>query len=252
VRHGDPAITQATMIEAIDRVVSGPASNTHHLITEHERWIVAIHEASHAVVTRATGATVSSQKVSIVSRGRKMGTAATEMTDKEQVIMQKADMNRQLCVLMGGLAGEQLAFGTTSTGVGEDLHAATQFARRMVTSFGMSEEIGLMTVGEQGGEVFLGASLQELGNVGPTTLDTIDNEVQRLVAHATENASLVLRPNWASVEELANALVEHETLAGVGLEAMLAGVRRVEIEGMPSVFEESQGDSGSHPRDGGA
>jgi cell division protease FtsH len=252
VRHGDAAIEQATMIEAIDRVVSGPASNTHHLITEHERWIVAIHEAAHAVVTRATGATVSSQKVSIVSRGRKMGTAATEMTDKEQIIMQTEDMYRQLCVLMGGLAGEQIAFGTTSTGVGEDLHAATQFARRMVTSFGMSEEIGLMTVGEQSGEVFLGAGLQELGNVGPTTLDVIDKEVERLVSIAAENATLVLRPNWAAVENLANALVEHETLAGVGLEAMLSGVRRVEIDGMPSHFNEPAGDGGQHSHDGGA
>ncbi|MBJ7457955.1 MAG: ATP-dependent zinc metalloprotease FtsH [Thermoleophilaceae bacterium] len=252
VRQGEPAITQATMIEAIDRVVSGPASNTHHLITEHERWIVAIHEASHAVVTRATGATVSSQKVSIVSRGRKMGTAATEMTDKEQVIMQTPDMYRQLCVLMGGLAGEQLAFGTISTGVGEDLHVATDLARRMITSFGMSEEVGLMTVGEQGGEVFLGASLQELGSVGPTTLDTIDKEIERLVNDAAENAMHVLRPNWAAVENLANALVEHETLAGVGLEAMLAGVRRVEIEGMPSTINEPAGGGGQHSHDGGA
>ncbi|MGH2907302.1 MAG: ATP-dependent metallopeptidase FtsH/Yme1/Tma family protein, partial [Solirubrobacterales bacterium] len=72
VRQGEPLITQATMIEAIDRVVSGPASKTHHLMTDHERWIVAIHEAAHAVVTRATGATITAQKVSIVSRGRRM------------------------------------------------------------------------------------------------------------------------------------------------------------------------------------
>ena len=229
VRQGEPAITQQTLIEAIDRVVAGPASKTHHLMSDHERWIVAVHEASHAVVTRATGARIAAQKVSIVSRGRQLGTAAEMLADKEMVLMQRADMHRQLCVLMAGLAGERMAFGEGSTGVGEDLHAATQFARRMVTSFGMSEEVGLMTVGEQSGEVFLGASLQELGSVGPTTLDTIDREVERLVTEATDTAGRVLRPNWHAVEELANSLVEHETLAGMALEALLSAVRPVDV-----------------------
>ncbi|MFY9469602.1 MAG: ATP-dependent zinc metalloprotease FtsH, partial [Solirubrobacterales bacterium] len=247
VRHGLPEITQATLIEAIDRVVAGPASKTHHLMTDHERWVVAIHEAAHAVVTRATGATIAAQKVSIVSRGRQMGTAAEMLTDKDQFIMQEPDMHRQLCLLMAGVAGERAAFGHISSGVGDDLHAATKLARRMVTSFGMSESLGPMTVGEQSSEVFLGASLQELGSVGPSTLDLIDREVERLASDAEERAALILRHNWDSVTEVASSLLEHETLAGVALDAVLSTVQPVSIDELPVTDRGPQGKPGRYP-----
>ena len=103
------------------------------------------------------------------------------LSDRDQVIMSKLDLETQLIVITAGLAGERIAFGHTSTSVNDDLHAATALARSMVTSFGMSEALGLVPIGEKGGEVFLGASLQDLGSVGPETLNTIDNEVERLV-----------------------------------------------------------------------
>ena len=90
--------------------------------------------------------------------------------------------------IVAGAAGEKVEFGFVSTGVSDDLHAATKLARRMVTSFGMSEELGPVTIGEAGGEVFLGASLQDLGSVGPATLELIDSEVERLVGEAEEKA----------------------------------------------------------------
>ena len=95
----------------------------------------------------------------------------------------------------------------------------------MVTSYGMSEELGPVTIGEKAGEVFLGASLQELGSVGPSTLDLIDREVERIVGDAVEQAEGVLGDNWNAVYEIANALIEHETLSGVALEALLAPVK---------------------------
>jgi cell division protease FtsH len=246
VRHGMPAIDQATLIESIDRVVGGPASNTHHLITEHERWVIAVHEAAHSVVTRATGATISAQKVSIVSRGRQMGTAAEMLTDKDQIVMQEPDLRRQLILLMAGVAGERMAFGHLSTGVNEDLHAATQLARRMVTSFGMSRELGPVTIGEQAGEVFLGASLQELGQVGPATLELIDREVENFTTQAEEHAAFILDQNWSSIHEVANALIEHETLSGMALEAVLAGVKTVALEHLPATDGDSQGPRGGY------
>ena len=94
----------------------------------------------------------------------------------------------------------------------------------MVTSFGMSTALGPVTIGEQGGEVFLGASLQELGSIGPATLNLIDREVERIVAEAASRADVVLRRNWPSVQETAQALIEHETLSGVALEALLVAV----------------------------
>jgi cell division protease FtsH len=233
VRDGRGLIDQATLEEAIDRVVAGPAK--HHVLSEQERWLIAIHEASHAVVTDALGHTASTRKLSIVARGRQLGTAAHMLSDRDQVIMTKPDLQSQLIVITAGLAGERIAFGHTSTSVHDDLHAATALARSMVTSFGMSDALGLVTIGEKGGEVFLGASLQDLGSVGPETLNIIDNEIERLVGDAAARAAVVLDRNWSTVEETATALLEQETLSGVALDAVLSTVQEFSLEELHDV-----------------
>jgi cell division protease FtsH len=233
VRDGRGQIDQATLEEAIDRVVAGPAK--HHILTEQERWLIAIHEASHAVVTEALGHTTSTRKLSIVARGRQLGTAAHMLSDRDQVIMTKPDLQSQLIVITAGLAGERIAFGHSSTSVNDDLHAATTLARSMVTSFGMSEALGLVTIGEKSGEVFLGASLQDLGSVGPETLNVIDNEVERLVGDAEARAATVLDRNWSTVEETASALLEQETLSGLALDAVLSTVAEVTLDELTQV-----------------
>jgi cell division protease FtsH len=233
VRDGRAQIDQATLDEAIDRVVAGPAKR--HILSEHERWLIAIHESSHAVVTEALGHTTSTRKLSIVARGRQLGTAAHMLSDRDQTIMTKPDLESQLIVITSGLAGERIAFGHSSTSVHDDLHAATALARSMVTSFGMSEALGLVTIGEKSGEVFLGASLQDLGSVGPETLNVIDNEVERLVGDAEARAQVVLDRNWGTVEETAAALLEQETLSGVALDAVLSTVQEVTLEELAQV-----------------
>ena len=233
VRDGRGQINQATLEEAIDRVVAGPAK--HHILTEQERWLIAIHEASHAVVTESLGHATSTRKLSIVARGRQLGTAAHMLSDRDQLIMSEPDLQSQLIVIMSGLAGERIAFGHTSTSVNDDLHAATNLARSMVTSFGMSDAVGLVTIGEKSGEVFLGASLQDLGSVGPETLNLIDQEIQRLVGEAEARAAAILERNWNSVEETASALLEQETLSGVALDAVLSTVHEVTLDDVRSV-----------------
>ena len=230
VREGTPAITQSTLEEAIDRVVAGPAKKS-HVLTEDERWIIAVHEASHAVATRAIGQTVSAQKLSIVARGRQLGTAAHMLADRDKVIMQEADLRRQLVSIVAGVGGRgdpvrirsRPACTTTFT-------RRRQLARRMVTSFGMSPQVGPVTIGEKEGEVFLGASLQELGSVGQSTLELIDREVERFVTEALETATAVLERNWHAVQETAAALLEHETLSGVALDAVLSTVQFMPLE----------------------
>jgi len=239
VRDGRGQIDQATLDEAIDRVVAGPAK--HHILSEQERWLIAIHESSHAVVTEALGHTTSTRKLSIVARGRQLGIAAHMLSDRDQTIMTKPDLQSQLIVITAGLAGERIAFGHTSTSVHDDLHAATALARSMVTSFGMSEALGLVTIGEKGGEVFLGASLQDLGSVGPTTLDLIDNEVERLVGDAEARGAVILDRNWSTVEETAAALLEQETLSGVALDAVLSTVQAMTLDELRDVRRAAPG-----------
>jgi len=239
VRDGRGEIDQATLDEAIDRVVAGPAKR--HILTEQERWLIAIHEASHAVVTDALGHTTSTRKLSIVARGRQLGTAAHMLSDRDQTIMTEPDLQSQLIVITAGLAGERMAFGHTSTSVNDDLHAATALARSMITSFGMSEALGLVTIGEKGGEVFLGASLQDLGSVGPDTLNLIDSEIERMVGDAEARAAAILDRNWSTVEETASALLEQETLSGVALDAVLSTVEKVTLEELREVRRSAPG-----------
>ena len=234
VREGHTAIHQRTLEEAIDRVVAGPAKKS-HVLTQAERWIIAVHEAAHAVVTRSIGQTISAQKLSIVARGRTMGTAAHMLADRDQVIAQEPDLHRQLVAIVAGAAGERIEYGFLSTGVHDDLHAATQLARRMVASFGMSEVLGPVTIGEREGEVFLGASLQDLGSIAPATLEVIDREVERRVSEALGKATIVLERNWSAVEETASALIEHESLSGHALDAVLATVQHIPLDSLNGI-----------------
>jgi cell division protease FtsH len=229
VREGYSEIDQPTLEEAIDRVVAGPAKKT-HVLTGEERWRIAVHESGHAVATRSIGQVVSAQKLSIVARGRQLGTSADMLTDKDATIHSQPDLERHLVAILAGTAAEWNEFGHGSTGSSDDLHAATKLARQMVTSFGMSPALGPVTIGEAGGEVFLGNSLQDMGSIGPETLDTIDDETERLVEEAKDRALFVLRANWESVQETAHALLEHETLSGVALDAVLSTVGHLELD----------------------
>ena len=239
VREGRGEIDQHTLEEAIDRVVAGPAKKS-HVLTEEERWRIAVHESGHAVATRSIGQVVSAQKLSIVARGRQLGTAAHMLTDRDAVMHAQSDLERHLVAILAGTAAEWAEFGEGSTGAMDDLHAATKLARQMVTSYGMSPALGSVTIGEGGGEVFLGASLQDLGSIGPHTLDMIDDETERIVEEARERALFVLRENWSAVHETARALLEHETLSGHALDAVLATVREIDVEEIPLPEQESQ------------
>jgi len=145
----------------------------------------------------------------------------------------QSDLERHLVAILAGTAAEWAEFGEGSTGAMDDLHAATKLARQMVTSYGMSPALGSVTIGEAGGEVFLGNSLQDLGSVGPHTLDVIDDETERLVEEAKDRALHVLRLNWNAVQETARSLLEHETLSGHALDAVLATVGEIDIEEIP-------------------
>jgi cell division protease FtsH len=238
VREGFSEIDQATLEEAIDRVVAGPAKK--HVLTEDERWTIAIHEAGHAVATRSIGQVVSAQKLSIVARGRQLGTAAHMLTDRDAVMHGQSDLERQLVAILSGTAAEWTEFGEGSTGAMDDLHAATKLARQMVTSFGMSPALGSVTIGEAGGEVFLGNSLQDMGSVGPHTLDVIDEETERIVEEAKARAIHVLGLNWETVQETARALMEQETLSGVALDAVLSTVTEIPIKEIPLPAAQSE------------
>jgi cell division protease FtsH len=224
VREGTDAIDQAALEEAIDRVAAGPA-NRSRVLSEDERWTISVHEASHAVAIRSLGGLGGARKVSIVARGRQLGTSAQMLVERDAAIHQRDDLERHLIAILAGTAGEQIEFGQESTAASDDLHAATRLARQMVTSFGMSPRLGPVAIGELDGEVFLGANLQSLGAIGPEVLDAIDAETERLVKEARDRAEEALRANWERVEKLARELLGKESLSGAELDAVLDGLR---------------------------
>jgi len=119
-----------------------------------------------------------------------------------------------LAMFMGGRAAEELVFNEISTGASSDIKQATDFARRMVTNWGMSKELGPRTFGQKEEMVFLGREIAEQRDYGETIADKIDAEVGRIIREAYENAINLLRDNRPKLEQLANALLEKETLEG--------------------------------------
>jgi cell division protease FtsH len=222
VRAGKPLLEQDELEEAIDRVLSGPERRS-HVLSREELWRIAVHESGHAIVARAIGNTAALQKLSVVARGRGRG-GATVYSSDEKVMLTHLDLVKNLVTSMGGVAAEDYVFGMLSTGGQNDLEQATKMAHSMVSIYGMSEAIGPVAVGEKPDEVFIGRDLANMGNVAAATQELVDSETRRSVREAEETAQQVLALNREMLEELANALLGAETLAGPALDVYLEAV----------------------------
>jgi cell division protease FtsH len=223
VRADRIQIGQTELEEAIDRVLMGPARKS-HLLSQDELWRIAVHESGHAVVARAVGNPTALQKLSIVARGRGRG-GATIYSSSDKLLLSELDLARDLVTLMSGAAAEELVFGMLSTGVDADLDQATKTAHSMVAFYGMSPAVGPVAVGEKQGEVFIGRDLAHMANVAAATLELVDSEVRRIVRDADATARRVIEANADVLQQLANALLQAETLSGPALDVILAGVR---------------------------
>jgi cell division protease FtsH len=223
VRAGKAEVDQPELEEAIDRVLEGPARKS-HLLTQDELWRIAVHEAGHAIVARAIGNETALQKLSVVARGRGRG-GATIYASSDKMMLSHLDLVKNLVTAMSGAAAEDYVFGMLSTGVESDIEEATRMAHSMVAFFGMSPAIGPVTIGEKPGEVFIGRDLANMGNVAARTLELVDEETRRIVREAEETAKLVIAENAPLLEDLANTLLESETLSGPALEVFLAAVK---------------------------
>jgi cell division protease FtsH len=222
VRAGKQLIEQEELEEAIDRVLSGPARKS-HVLSREELWRIAIHESGHAIVARAIDNSAALQKLSVVARGRGRG-GATVYASEDKLMLTHLDLTKNLVTAMAGVAAEDYVFGMLSTGGENDLNEATTTAHAMVSVYGMSEAIGPVTVGEKPGEVFIGREMANTANVAAATHELVDSETRRLAHQAEDTAKQIIEMNRQVLDELANALVEAETLAGPALEVFLEAV----------------------------
>ena len=221
VRRGQDALSQDDFDEAVDRVIAGPARKS-HLLTPEEKTILAYHEAGHAVVARAVGMRTGVVKLSIVARGRQLGHTTTYMSDR--MVLLRSDLERRLATMMGGLAAEKLVFSEVSTGNSQDLHEATELAKKMAGTYGMSPSLSRMQIVKEGA-AYLGRDFSTMGMTSPETLEAMDREIRSILEQAEERATTICTRNGELINQIVRELLERETLTGPAIEVFLQNVK---------------------------
>jgi len=221
-RQDRKLIDERSLDEAIDRVSMGPQRHS-HIMSEQEKLMTAYHEGGHALVAAALPGTDPVAKITILPRGRALGfTQVLPETDKSSI--SRNDLLNQLAYALGGLAAEQLIFHDPTTGSSSDIEKATGVARRMVTSFGMSERIGAVKLGEDNAEPFLGRDFGHTRNYSEEIAAIIDEEISSLMTNAHQEAFDILVQNRAVLDSLVSQLLERETIDRFGLTEIFANV----------------------------
>ncbi|HEX8731202.1 MAG TPA: ATP-dependent zinc metalloprotease FtsH [Ktedonobacterales bacterium] len=217
-RYGERAISMATLEEAMDRVVAGPARKS-RVISEREKAITAYHEVGHALVAHLLPKVDPVHKVSIISRGQ-MGGYTRLVSDEDRSLWSKSQFREFLAFALGGHAAEKITFGEVTTGASNDIERVTSIARKMVTDYGMSERLGPVQLGKREGAGFLGAEGGESRNYSEETAREIDEEVRDIVLQALDTAESLLRQHRERLILISERLIRQELLEGREFEAL--------------------------------
>ncbi|NBQ20872.1 MAG: ATP-dependent metallopeptidase FtsH/Yme1/Tma family protein [Synechococcaceae bacterium WB6_3B_236] len=212
--------------DAIERVMAGPEKKD-RVMSEKRKRLVAYHEAGHALVGALMPDYDPVQKISIIPRGRAGGlTFFTPSEERmESGLYSRSYLQNQMAVALGGRVAEEIVYGEdedeVTTGASNDLQQVARVARQMVTRFGMSDKLGPVALGRSQGGMFLGRDIAAERDFSEDTAATIDEEVSQLVAVAYRRATTVLSGNRAVLDELADLLVEQETVDAEQLQELL-------------------------------
>jgi cell division protease FtsH len=222
-RRNKRMVTQAEFEEAKDKVMMG-AERKSLVMTEEEKMLTAYHEGGHAIVGLNVIATDPIHKATIIPRGRALG-MVMQLPERDKLSMSLEQMTSRLAIMMGGRVAEELVFGRekVTSGAASDIEQATRLARMMVTRWGLSEELGAVSYGENQDEVFLGMSVSRTQNASEATVQKIDSEIRRLVEEGYKEATKILTEKRADLEALAKGLLEYETLTGEEIQDLLKG-----------------------------
>lgn len=225
-RSNAQLIDNRALDEAVDRVMAGPQRRT-RVMKDKEKLITAYHEGGHALAAASMRHTDPVTKVTILPRGRALGyTMVLPLEDKYSVT--RNELLDQLAYAMGGRVAEEIVFHDPTTGASNDIEKATAIARKMVTEYGMSANIGAVKLGSAGGEVFLGRDMGHQRDYSEELAEKVDNEVRLLIEQAHDEAWRVLNDNRDILDRLAQELLEKETLDHNQLAEIFADVRRLD------------------------
>ena len=219
-REDKKSVTMREFEEGIDRVVAGLEKQT-RIIPEDEKIRVAYHECGHALVACSLPHTDPVHKISIIPRGLgALGYTMQRPEDDRQLLTQTELYNR-ICVLLGGIAAEQIIFKETSTGAQNDLQRATDIARRMVTEFGMSGKLGRVYYSDVRRSPFLGTASSSEPVHSEDTIREIDLEVRRMIDEAANAALDILNGRLEVLEHMTKELLEIEVMDADHLKRIL-------------------------------
>jgi cell division protease FtsH len=217
-------VTMRDFEEAKDKVMMGSERRS-MVMTEEEKRNTAYHEGGHALVALTVPSTDPVHKATIIPRGRALG-MVIQLPEGDRYSMNYEQMTSRLTVLMGGRVAEEIINGKDkiTSGASNDIQAATGLARNMVTRWGYSDKLGLVSYGDNQEEVFLGHSVSRTQNVSEDTAKVIDAEIKRLTTAAYNEAKRILTERTEDLHTLARALLEFESLSGDEIVGVLKGV----------------------------
>jgi cell division protease FtsH len=224
-RSNAQLIDNRALDEAIDRVIAGPQRRT-RIMRDQEKLITAYHEGGHALAAAAMRNTDPVTKVTILPRGRALGyTMVIPIEDRYSVT--RNELLDQLTYAMGGRVAEELVFHDPTTGASNDIEKATGIARKMVTEYGMTTDVGPVKLGQSSGEVFLGRDMGHQRDYSEEIAQRVDGQVRALLEQAHNEAFQVISDNRDILDRLAGQLLEHETLDHNQLAEIFKDVRRL-------------------------
>ncbi len=221
-RYNEKAISDATLEEAIDRVIAGPERKT-RAMSDKDKKVTAYHEGGHALVAWALPHSAPVHKVTILPRGRSLGHTLVLPTE-DKYNQTRSEMIDTLAYALGGRAAEELVYHEPTTGAGNDIEKATALAHGMVTEYGMSAKLGAVRYGQKDSEPFLGRDYGHQRDYSDTVAAEIDSEVRQLIEIAHDEAYEILVEYRDVLDNMVIELMERETLSKEDMARLCARV----------------------------
>ncbi|MGE5853112.1 MAG: ATP-dependent zinc metalloprotease FtsH [Deltaproteobacteria bacterium] len=225
-RQGKDAVEMADFDEAIERVIAGLQKKT-RVMSPKEKQTVAYHESGHAIVAELVPGADPVSKISIIPRGLAALGYTQQLPTEDRYLMTRSELLARIHVLLGGRVAEEMIFRDVSTGAQNDLQKATEIARTMVTQFGMSEKIGLVSLEGPRTPLFLPVPTHVPKEYSDETAHLVDIEVKKILSEAHEKVTEILLARRQALDVLAKLLLEKEVIERPQLQAIL-GARRLE------------------------